>query len=123
MKKSDKRQRTELVGVRLTPNELQQIRKRAAGVGRSLSGYFRDRGLSYRIRSVSDQQVAVAMYKYRADMGRLGGLLKLWLSTDEIADQGRQLNVPELLDQIGRQMKDVTSYMHSIQKNDRKTHQ
>lgn len=46
----------------------------------SVSAYLRNVGLGHEPKSTLDQQGILKLMQLRADLGRLGGLLKLWLS-------------------------------------------
>ena len=56
------------------------ITERAEQAGLSRSGYLRAVGLNYPIRSVLDLMAVVDLAKVNGDLGRVAGLLKLWLS-------------------------------------------
>ena len=55
----------------------------ARTTGNSASGYLRKVGLGYEVRSILDFARAQDLVKVNADLGRLGGLLKLWLASDK----------------------------------------
>ena len=65
------------------PEERRTIEVGADAAGLSLSAYLRRVGMGYEIRSILDQERIIALAKINADQGRLGGLLKLWLTNDE----------------------------------------
>lgn len=65
------------------PGEKQLIAAKANAAGLSLSNYLLTLGLGYEVRSIMDSKAVVQLAKINADQGRLGGLLKLWLSNDE----------------------------------------
>ena len=71
------------IKVRCLPEERGQIAASASAAGLSLSAYLRRVGMGYEIRSVLDQQWIIELARINADQGRLGGLLKLWLTNDE----------------------------------------
>jgi len=52
----------------------------AKAAGLSLSSYLLTAGLNRPIRTVADTQAVADLVKVAADLGRLGGLLKLWLA-------------------------------------------
>ena len=62
------------------------IKQRAAKAGLSVSSYLRKIALDYPIYNILDYQSVDAMAKVNADLGRLGGLLKMWLTNDEKLD-------------------------------------
>jgi hypothetical protein len=61
------------------------IEMRAAATGLSVSAYLRNLGLGYKPASTLDQRAILDLMKLNADQGRLGGLLKLWLTRDPVA--------------------------------------
>ncbi|HGU7323855.1 TPA: conjugal transfer transcriptional regulator TraJ [Legionella pneumophila] len=65
------------------PEEEQIIKANAAKAGLSTAVYLRRLALGYELHSVIDKQYVIELSKINADLGRLGGLLKLWLTNDE----------------------------------------
>lgn len=68
--------------VPVLPNEEQEIKANAA-MCISTAEYLRRLGLGYQIHGIIDQKSILELSKIHADLGRLGGLLKLWLTNDE----------------------------------------
>ena len=60
--------------------ELAEINARCRALKLSRSEYLRNLGLGYQPKSQFDQDAIRALVKLHADQGRLGGLLKLWLT-------------------------------------------
>ena len=54
--------------------------ERAKGCDLSVSAYLRQLGTRHELKSTLDAQAVLSLVKVNADQGRLGGLLKLWLS-------------------------------------------
>ena len=69
--------------VRVLPVEKAAIEEMAHSTGNSTSAYLRKVGLGYEVRSVLDYERVGDLAKVNGDLGRLGGLLKLWLSNDK----------------------------------------
>jgi hypothetical protein len=65
----------------VSPEERLAIEGKAQAAGLTVSAYLRNAALSLPIRSTADQAAFLGLLKVNADLGRLGGLLKLWLST------------------------------------------
>jgi hypothetical protein len=65
------------------PEEKRVIDVAARQCGMSTSAYLRAIGLGLPVKSVLDQEAVADLVKVNADQGRLGGLLKLWLTNDE----------------------------------------
>ena len=65
--------------------EEMQIKKQAANCGISVSSYLRTLGMGYEPKSITDNEKVQELAKINGDLGRLGGLLKLWLSDDRRA--------------------------------------
>jgi len=68
--------------VPVLPDEESLIKFNAAQSGLSIAEYLRRLGMSYSIQSVIDKDAILELSRVNADLGRLGGLLKLWLSDD-----------------------------------------
>jgi hypothetical protein len=70
------------IRVWVTPEEKAGIAEMARTTGNSTSAYLRKVGLGYEVRSILDYGRAQELVKVNADLGRLGGLIKLWLTND-----------------------------------------
>ncbi|WP_262965416.1 conjugal transfer transcriptional regulator TraJ [Methylobacter psychrophilus] len=68
--------------VRVTPDEKAAIAEFSRQTGRSMSAYLRMLGLGYLPKSLVDNDRVMELAKINGDLGRLGGLLKLWLTND-----------------------------------------
>ncbi len=66
-----------------TKAERELIQKNANSTGQSLSSFLRNVGMGIEPKSTLDQQHTLQLLKASADLGRLGGLLKMWLTNDE----------------------------------------
>ena len=73
------------IKVWLLPKEKATIGKMASLHSMSASGFLRAVGLGYPIRCTVDQDAIIQLSKINGDLGRLGGLLKMWLSNEERA--------------------------------------
>jgi len=68
------------IKVWVTPEEKTSIAKAAASAGMKDSAFLRALGLNVPVRSVLDLDAIADMVKVNGDLGRVAGLLKLWLS-------------------------------------------
>ena len=64
------------------PDEKAQIEMMAKATGHSASSYLRAVGQGYPVHSILDYERVQELAKVNGDLGRLGGLLKLWLTDD-----------------------------------------
>jgi hypothetical protein len=78
--------RTSKVEIRLTPTEREEIEARAEAAGLSLSDYVRVAARSATIQSRLDHAATRELAATASTLGRVGGLLKLWLM--ERRDEG-----------------------------------
>jgi len=62
------------------PEERRQIEAGAKAAGLSLSAYLLTVGMGYHVRGIVDHQGVEELARINGDLGRLGGLLKLWLT-------------------------------------------
>ena len=65
------------------PSEREVIAANAKAVGLTVSTYLLRVGTGYEVKSTLDSQRVADLAKVNADLGRLGGLLKLWLTDDK----------------------------------------
>lgn len=81
-KKEGRRPRREVppMKVWVTDDEKAEIADRAAQAGLSLSAYLLAAGLHHPIRSRVDLTAVGDLAKVNGDLGRVAGLLKLWLA-------------------------------------------
>ncbi|MHB1621036.1 MAG: plasmid mobilization protein [Sulfuricella sp.] len=78
--RSESRQKTKLIQVRATPAEKEKLRARAAAFGISMGELCRQAIFNSTPKSKTDQGAIQELSTTRADLGRLGGLLKGWLA-------------------------------------------
>ena len=106
------------IAVWCLPAEKARIEANAKAAGLSASRYLRDVGLGMPIRGVLDHEAVLALAKVNADQGRLGGLLKMWLSNNERLSGPRGVQVraliEEILDDIGRAQGELLSTVQSV---------
>jgi hypothetical protein len=65
------------------PEEKDAIERQAKQAGMSVARFLREVGQGYPIKSVMDFEQVRELARINGDLGRLGGLLKLWLTNDE----------------------------------------
>lgn len=94
---SQPRRNTQPIRVWVTPQEKEAIGEMASTTGNSASGYLRKVGLGYEVRSILDFGRAQDLVKVNADLGRLGGLLKLWLAGDKRLEGYSQIELRRLV--------------------------
>jgi hypothetical protein len=71
--------KSKYINTRCTQIEYDYIKEKAANTGLSSSAYLRNLGMNYPVKSVVDQRALSELIKCKSDLGRLGGLFKLWL--------------------------------------------
>jgi len=96
--------RTKHIDSRLTEEEYNIISEKAKNTGLSNSKYIRNLAMNYPIKSVVDQRVLSELVKCKADLGRLGGLFKLWLESEngtwgDLGDR-RYEDISDLVDDL-----------------------
>jgi hypothetical protein len=77
------RKNTTPIKVYCLPDERDAIKANAAATGNTASSYLLKVGIGYPIKSILDNTRVEELMKISGDLGRLGGLLKLWLTNDE----------------------------------------
>lgn len=85
--------------VRVTDAERIAIHKTARAVRLPVSALLRKLALGYQPSSRIDQETFLELFRLRGDLGRIGGLLKLWL-VEEAGNAVPESDVREALDII-----------------------
>jgi hypothetical protein len=100
-KKEKTRRESSPIKVWVTPEEKAAIAAKADAHSLSASGYLRRLGLALPVESTIDQRAILDLVKINADLGRFGGLIKMWLTTnsdfESIGAQGLQRKLENTL--------------------------
>ncbi len=94
----DKRQQH--LRVPVLPVEKETIERQAKQAGMSVARYLREVGQGYPIRGIVDYEQVRELARINGDLGRLGGLLKWWLTNDERTAQFGESTILAVLDRI-----------------------
>jgi len=94
---SETRHRNKHVMIRVSEQEYALIAAHASGCSLSIPSFLRSVGQGFIPSSTVDSQAITQLAKLHADLGRVGGLLKLWLTNDERKKFGLHLNLPEAM--------------------------
>lgn len=78
--KTTARRRGKPIEVWVTEEERATIASRAKGAGMARSAYLCALGLNMPVKSVVDLDAVTDLIKVNGDLGRVAGLLKLWLA-------------------------------------------
>ncbi|MBK6961554.1 MAG: conjugal transfer transcriptional regulator TraJ [Gammaproteobacteria bacterium] len=76
------RKRRQHLRVPVFPDEKEEIERQARQAGLSVARYLREVGQGYEIKGITDYERVRELARINGDLGRLGGLLKLWLTDD-----------------------------------------
>lgn len=99
VKPRETRDRNRTLRVVVSDTERERISAGAKAAGLSVSAFLRNLGLGHTIHSAYDQEAVIALLRATGDQGRLGGLLKLWL-TERPGEGAAVEDVRALLDQV-----------------------
>ena len=78
-----KERRDKKLRVPVLPIEETVIKGKAMDAGLTVAEYLRNLGLGYQVPSIVDSRQVDSLLKINGDLGRLGGLIKLWLTNDK----------------------------------------
>ena len=78
-----KEKRDKKLRVPVLPIEEAEIKSKATDAGLTVAEYLRNLGLGYQVPSIVDSRQVDSLLKINGDLGRLGGLIKLWLTNDK----------------------------------------
>ena len=96
------------------PEEEEQIETQAKRAGMSAARYLREVGQGYHISGVVDYEQVRELARINGDLGRLGGLLKLWLTDDVRTAQFGQSTILAVLSKIEATQEEMGKVMTKI---------
>jgi hypothetical protein len=96
------------------PDERERIEANARDAGMSVARFLREVGQGYRVRGIVDFEQARELARINGDLGRLGGLLKLWLTDDVRTARFGEATVRALLSRIEATQDQMTEVMRAI---------
>lgn len=103
------------IKVWVTENEKERLALHAAQAGLSLSGYLRTAGLHHTMTSRCDLNAVQDLGRINGDLGRIAGLLKLWLSTKR-GEGAPPFHVEKLMNDFRTQQTALTALMQRVLK-------
>lgn len=96
------------------PEEKAVIEDNARRAGLSVARYLREVGQGYQIKGVMDYQHVRELVRVNGDLGRLGGLLKLWLTDDVRTLQFGEATILALLGRIEATQDEMSRIMKAV---------
>ena len=96
------------------PEERTEIEANARRAGISVAHYLREVGQGYQVKGVMDYQYVRELVRVNGDLGRLGGLLKLWLTDDPRTARFGDATILALLGRIEATQAEMSRLMKSV---------
>ena len=96
------------------PEERAAIEANAQAAGMSTSAYLLAVGQGYRVQGVTDYENVRELVRVNGDLGRLGGLLKLWLTDDARTARFGVKTILALLGKIEATQDKMSGIMESV---------
>ena len=98
----------------LTATEYERLTQTAKITGLSISRFIRNVCLGYQVSSFEHEKFKLELLKTRADLGRMGGLFKMALSTPDRFNTSDQARLRELLDQIAQRQNELKALVQRL---------
>jgi hypothetical protein len=106
------------VDYRVTPDEKAAIAAKADAHSLSASSYLRRLGLAMPLQSTIDRRAILDLVKINADLGRFGGLIKMWLTTnadfESLSAQGLQRKLENTLTDVRQLQKKMSDRLEDL---------
>lgn len=102
------------VKVYCLPSEKIELESAAASAGLSVSTYLLTIGRGYRVTGILDNKRVEELARINGDLGRLGGLLKLWLTDDVRTLQFGEPTILALLSKIESTQEKMQEIMQQV---------
>jgi hypothetical protein len=117
-KKEKTRRESSPIKVWVTPDEKAAIRAKAGAHSLSASSYLRRLGLALPVESTIDQRAILELVKINADLGRFGGLIKMWLTSNadfqSLSAQGLQRKLETTLTDVRALQKKMSDRLEDL---------
>ncbi|EDJ7578867.1 conjugal transfer transcriptional regulator TraJ [Salmonella enterica] len=108
------RKNTTPIKVYCLPEEKAQIQANAAAAGLSVAAYLRKVGMGYEVDAWVDIEQVKELSRVNGDLGRLGGLLKMWLSNDVRTQNFSPALINTLLTKIESTQEELRAVMTQV---------
>ncbi|MCP4981469.1 MAG: conjugal transfer transcriptional regulator TraJ [Gammaproteobacteria bacterium] len=112
--KKQTRKNSPPIKVYCLPEERELIVDNARAAGMSLSAFLLAVGQGYQVRGIMDYERVRELARINGDLGRLGGLLKLWLTNDERTAHFSEATIRALLGRIDATQDEMGRVMMSV---------
>jgi hypothetical protein len=109
-----KKPRHQHLRVPVLPEEKAAIEALAKQARRPVARYLREVGQGYKLHSAVDLDAVRELARINGDLGRLGGLLKLWLAGDGRTARFTPATVQVLLERITAQQDELGKVMQEV---------
>ena len=113
-KKNNTRKHGRHLRVPVLPDEEASIKQNAEAAGLTVAAFLRNVGIGYQIKGIVDNNEVEKLAKINGDLGRLGGLLKLWLTNDERTAHFNEATIRAVLSRIVDTQDKMVDVMRSI---------
>jgi hypothetical protein len=100
--------------VPVLPGEEREIKRLAAAAGLPVAAYLRKVGLGYRVPGILDNKRVEELARINGDLGRLGGLLKLWLTDDPRTAMFGESTIRAVLSRIEDTQREMHEVMRAV---------
>ena len=94
--------------------ERERIAANAKAAGLSRSAFLLAVGQGYRVQGITDYEQVRELARINGDLGRLGGLLKLWLTDDVRTAQFGETTIRALLARIEATQDQMAGVMEAV---------
>ena len=108
------RKRRQHLRVPVFPEEKEEIERQARQAGLSVARYLREVGQGYEIKGITDYERVRELARINGDLGRLGGLLKLWLTDDVRTAKFGEATILALLGRIEATQNEMGRVMKAV---------
>ncbi len=96
------------------PDERERIEANARAAGMTLSAFLLAVGQGYQVTGITDYEQVRELARINGDLGRLGGLLKLWLTDDARTARFGPETIRRLLERIEITQGEMAGVMRAI---------
>jgi hypothetical protein len=100
--------------VPVLPEEKELIKELAKAANKPVAAYLRAVGMGYEVRGILDHRRVEELMRINGDLGRLGGLLKLWLTNDDRTAAFGESTIRALLGKIEDTQSEMLAVVRAV---------
>lgn len=112
--------KNEVFRFRISENDLIKLKSIAKQYNLTTAEYLRRVALKKYVKSLKEHKIIVELSNINSNLGKIGGLLKLYIMDYYKNQEAQNLNVPELISELKKNQNQILDLLLKLHNNDNK---